>query len=189
MRAGVHPVDRADGVAGSDQQDRAAQSSPVALPRWSGPAPPRRPADLPIAGLALLDSIRLSAWLLFAVALVTIRAGDGVGHRAGYLFGAVAFCLAAIANDALGAGRRARDFRPLHVAAADAHRVRRCRTADDRESLAQYRSAATVARLAAVSRTRRSLRLRVVPVLRRLHHAAAGSIPASPWGAPSSRRS
>jgi putative PEP-CTERM system histidine kinase len=49
--------------------------------------------------LALLDSIRLSAWLLFAVALVTIRAGDGLGVGRIYLFGALAFCLAAIAND------------------------------------------------------------------------------------------
>src|SRR5712691_2010316 len=49
--------------------------------------------------LALLDSIRLSAWLLFAVALVTIRAGDGLGVGRVYLFGALAFCLAAIAND------------------------------------------------------------------------------------------
>jgi len=56
--------------------------------------------DQPIAGLPLLDSIRLSAWLIFAVALVTLRAGDGVGIGRGYLFGAVAFCLAAIADDA-----------------------------------------------------------------------------------------
>src|SRR5207245_4787118 len=49
--------------------------------------------------LAVLDSIRLSAWLLFAVAMVTIRAGDGSGVGRVYLFGALAFCLAAIAND------------------------------------------------------------------------------------------
>ena len=54
---------------------------------------------LPIAGLALFDSIRLSAWLLFAVALVTLRAGDGSGLGRLYLFGALAFCVAAIAND------------------------------------------------------------------------------------------
>jgi len=54
---------------------------------------------LPIAGLALFDSVRLSAWLLFAVALVTIRAGDGSGLGRFCLFGALAFCLAAIAND------------------------------------------------------------------------------------------
>jgi putative PEP-CTERM system histidine kinase len=57
-------------------------------------------ARLPIAGLALLDSIRLSAWLLFAVTLVTIRAGDGSGLGRLYLFGALAFCVAALANDA-----------------------------------------------------------------------------------------
>jgi len=53
----------------------------------------------PIAGLALFDSIRLSAWLLFAVALVTIRAGDGSGLGRLYRFGALAFCVAAIAYD------------------------------------------------------------------------------------------
>jgi putative PEP-CTERM system histidine kinase len=50
--------------------------------------------------VALLDSVRLSAWLLFAVALVTIRTGDGFGVGRVYLFGALAYCLAAIANDA-----------------------------------------------------------------------------------------
>jgi hypothetical protein len=33
----------------------------------------------------VLDSIRLSAWLLFAVALVTLWAGDGSGIGRGYL--------------------------------------------------------------------------------------------------------
>jgi len=54
---------------------------------------------LPIAGLPLLDSVRLSAWLLFAVTLVTIRAGDGSGLGRLFLFGALAFCVAAVAND------------------------------------------------------------------------------------------
>jgi putative PEP-CTERM system histidine kinase len=54
-------------------------------------------ARLPIGGLALFDSIHLSAWLLFAVALVTVRAGDGIGRL--YRFGTLAFCAAAIAND------------------------------------------------------------------------------------------
>ena len=54
----------------------------------------------PNGGVALFDSVRLSAWLLFAVALVTIRAGDGSGLGRLYLFAALAFCLAAIANDA-----------------------------------------------------------------------------------------
>jgi putative PEP-CTERM system histidine kinase len=54
---------------------------------------------LPIGGLALFDSIRLSAWLLFAVALVTIRAGDESDLGRLFLFGALAFCVAAIAND------------------------------------------------------------------------------------------
>src|SRR6516225_7785398 len=56
-------------------------------------------ADQPIAGLAVLDSIRLSAWLLFGVGLVTIQSADGAGLGR-LLFGTLAFCVAAIANDA-----------------------------------------------------------------------------------------
>jgi putative PEP-CTERM system histidine kinase len=56
-------------------------------------------AAAPIAVLSLLDSFRLSAWLLFAVALVTIRAGDGSGLGRTYLLGAVSFCFAAVIND------------------------------------------------------------------------------------------
>jgi putative PEP-CTERM system histidine kinase len=54
---------------------------------------------LPIAGLALFDSVRLSGWLLFAVALVTTRAGDGSGPGRLYRYGALAFCVAAVAYD------------------------------------------------------------------------------------------
>ena len=57
-------------------------------------------ADQPIAGLAVLDSIRLSAWLLFGVGLVRIQSADGAGLGWLYLFGTLAFCVAAIANDA-----------------------------------------------------------------------------------------
>ena len=53
----------------------------------------------PVAVLAVFDDIRLSAWLLFAVALVTIRAGDGSGLGRLYFLGALVFCGAAIAND------------------------------------------------------------------------------------------
>jgi putative PEP-CTERM system histidine kinase len=56
-------------------------------------------ATAPVAALSSLDSLRLSAWLLFAAALVTVRASDGSGLGQAYLFGAVSFCLAAIAND------------------------------------------------------------------------------------------
>jgi putative PEP-CTERM system histidine kinase len=56
--------------------------------------------DLSVAIPAILDSIRLSAWLLFAVVMVTIRAGDGPGLGRAYLFGALAYCLLAIAKDA-----------------------------------------------------------------------------------------
>jgi putative PEP-CTERM system histidine kinase len=55
--------------------------------------------DLSGAAVALIDDIRLSAWLLFTIALVTIRARDGAGLVRIYLFGALAYCLAAIAND------------------------------------------------------------------------------------------
>jgi putative PEP-CTERM system histidine kinase len=55
--------------------------------------------DLSAAAVALIDDIRLSAWLLFTIALVTIRARDGAGLVRIYLFGALAYCLAAIAND------------------------------------------------------------------------------------------
>jgi putative PEP-CTERM system histidine kinase len=53
----------------------------------------------PIAVLAVFDDIRLSAWLLFAVALVTIRAADGSGLGRLYFWGTLLFCAAAIAND------------------------------------------------------------------------------------------
>ena len=56
-------------------------------------------ATAPVAALSSLDSLRLSAWLLFAVALVTIRASDGSGLGRAYLLGAVGFCLAAIVDD------------------------------------------------------------------------------------------
>ncbi len=54
---------------------------------------------LSVAVLTALDGIRLSAWLLFTVGLVTIRARDGSGVGRVYLFGALAFCLTAITND------------------------------------------------------------------------------------------
>lgn len=53
----------------------------------------------PATVLALFDNVRLSAWLLFAVALVTIRARDGSGLGRVYFFGAALFCAATIAND------------------------------------------------------------------------------------------
>ncbi len=56
----------------------------------------------PTALLSLLDGIRLSAWLLFAVSVMTAgsAAEPGAGMRRRYLIGAVAFCAAALANDA-----------------------------------------------------------------------------------------
>jgi putative PEP-CTERM system histidine kinase len=53
----------------------------------------------PVAVLAVFDDIRLSAWLLFAVALVTVRARDGSGLGRFYFLGAILFCAAGIAND------------------------------------------------------------------------------------------
>jgi putative PEP-CTERM system histidine kinase len=49
--------------------------------------------------VAVLDSIRLSGWLLFAVWLVTAGAGAGPGRRRGYLFAAALYCAVAIAVD------------------------------------------------------------------------------------------
>ncbi|HUC72163.1 MAG TPA: XrtA/PEP-CTERM system histidine kinase PrsK [Stellaceae bacterium] len=54
---------------------------------------------VPIAGLAVLDSIRLSAWLLFAVWLVTAEAGSGAGLGRSYLAATALFCGIAIAVD------------------------------------------------------------------------------------------
>src|SRR5262249_26990971 len=45
-------------------------------------------ADGPVSVLALFDSVRLSAWLLFGVALVTKRAADGSRLGRLYFFGA-----------------------------------------------------------------------------------------------------
>jgi putative PEP-CTERM system histidine kinase len=70
----------------------------IASLSWAGATA----ATAPLAALSALDSIRLSAWLLFAVALVTIRASDGSGLGRAYLFGAVSFCLTAIVNDVWG---------------------------------------------------------------------------------------
>src|SRR5204863_944319 len=55
--------------------------------------------DGPMSVLAPLDSTRLSAWLLFGVALVTRRPGDGSGLGRLYLLGAIAFCVAAVGYD------------------------------------------------------------------------------------------
>lgn len=51
---------------------------------------------VPSAALALLDSVRLSAWLLLAVSLITAGAA-GLGQR--YLLAAALFCGAAVAVD------------------------------------------------------------------------------------------
>jgi putative PEP-CTERM system histidine kinase len=57
---------------------------------------------LPTALLMLLDGIRLSAWLLFAVSVMTAGTAEepGARMRRRYFIGAVAFCAAALANDA-----------------------------------------------------------------------------------------
>lgn len=56
-------------------------------------------AGVPLSVLALLDSIRLSAWLMFGVALITVRTEGGTGLDRAYFFGALVFCLAVTAND------------------------------------------------------------------------------------------
>jgi hypothetical protein len=53
----------------------------------------------PFGALALLDSLRLSAWLLLVLTLVTIRKGGGSGLGRTYLFGGLAYCFVAIAYD------------------------------------------------------------------------------------------
>ncbi len=55
-------------------------------------------AVFPVGVLMLLDGVRLSAWLLFAVTLVTAGGDVGLGRR--YLVFAVVFCAVAIGNDA-----------------------------------------------------------------------------------------
>jgi putative PEP-CTERM system histidine kinase len=69
----------------------------IASVAWAGAT--AASGGVPVAVLAPLDSIRLSGWLLFTVALVTIRAGDGAGIGRVYFLGALLFCLAAIADD------------------------------------------------------------------------------------------
>ena len=54
---------------------------------------------LPAAVPALLDSVRLSAWLLFAVTLVAVHAESGSQIARPYLVVALIFCAAAIAID------------------------------------------------------------------------------------------
>jgi putative PEP-CTERM system histidine kinase len=54
---------------------------------------------VPSAALAALDSVRLSAWLLLAVSLVTAGAGTGPGLGRRYLVAAALFCGAAVAVD------------------------------------------------------------------------------------------
>jgi len=53
----------------------------------------------PVSVLAPFDSVRLSAWLLFGVALVTRRNDDSSTLGRLYFFGALTFCLAAVGYD------------------------------------------------------------------------------------------
>jgi putative PEP-CTERM system histidine kinase len=64
---------------------------------WAGATAAAGLASSPI--LVVLDSIRLSAWLLFAVSLITGGAGDTSEHKRRYLIGAALFCAVAIAVD------------------------------------------------------------------------------------------
>ncbi len=64
---------------------------------WAGATAAAGLASSPI--LAVLDSIRLSAWLLFAVSLITTGAGDTSEHKRRYLIAAALFCAVAIAVD------------------------------------------------------------------------------------------
>jgi putative PEP-CTERM system histidine kinase len=53
----------------------------------------------PVSVLAPFDSVRLSAWLLFGVALVTRRNDDSSRLGRLYFFGALTFCVAAVGYD------------------------------------------------------------------------------------------
>src|SRR5712671_5466004 len=53
----------------------------------------------PVSVLAPFDSVRLSAWLLFGVALVTRRNDDSCTLGRLYFFGALTFCVAAVGYD------------------------------------------------------------------------------------------
>src|SRR6516164_4854866 len=99
MCARVHPSNRINDFAGrTSKTGLAILGCCLTSVAWA--AATASSVRLPNGGVALFDSVRLSAWLLFAVALVTIRAGDGSGLGRLYLFAALAFCVAAIANDA-----------------------------------------------------------------------------------------
>ena len=69
----------------------------LASAAWAGAT--AAASDRPVAILAPLDGIRLSAWLLFGVALVTKRTGSASGLGRLCFLGAVVFCVAAVAND------------------------------------------------------------------------------------------
>lgn len=64
---------------------------------WAGATAAAGVASSPV--LAVLDSIRLSAWLLFAVSLVTAGAGQATERKRRYLIAAALFCGVAIAVD------------------------------------------------------------------------------------------
>ncbi len=64
---------------------------------WAGATAAAGIASSPV--LAVLDSIRLSAWLMFAVSLVTAGAGQASEHKQRYLIAAALFCAVAIAID------------------------------------------------------------------------------------------
>ena len=137
---------------------------------------------VPTAILATLDSVRLSAWLLFAVWLVTAGTGNSseIGRR--YLAAAALFCGIAVAVDVfvLAVGFGVWD---LYVAGAGPHWVRRPGSADDRKPMAQHRPAASLARLAGLPGPGPALCLRAVFCFRTPLSPAAGSIPAWRSGA------
>ncbi len=69
----------------------------LASAAWAGATAAAGLAPSPV--LPVLDSVRLSAWLLFAISLVTAGFGQGSARRRYYLAAAGTFCLAAIAID------------------------------------------------------------------------------------------
>ena len=138
MRAGFRAADRADGVCAAGPAGPASQFSVCCLASviWAGATA----AGVPVALLAswTASDCRLGCCSRLRWSRYGPVDGPGVGRA--YLFGRLAFCLAAIADDAwaLISSPDAPAFftsQLLHP-----YRVRSRRPADDREFLAQHRS-------------------------------------------------
>ena len=172
MRAGVRVGHRADGAARADQPDWRRYHRLLRDVGGVGRGNGDR-GRVPAAVLAVLDSVRLSAWLMFGIALVTTGGDEGTGHKRGYLIARRLYCALAIATDVPGPGPGPWRRRPV-CANAGTHRFRRPGPADDRKPVAQHRSSAALACMAGVSGSGSIVRLRALPVFGCLHHPRPG---------------